>query len=314
MIVNLPKRRHGFAVGFTLIEVLVVVAIIALLVAILLPSLRNAREQAKLTIDKANSKQIAYAQAFYQTDSRGFMPILYNYFAYSLPVSGMTPESPPAKLCLMSVALRPYDARTRNLKKIDLGKGIFDPDDAWAPDKVDLYEDRVMPEHYACPFERGRGNGRDLLRKDSLFWYYEWRGRFESYHTWLYKWVIKNTTPTVPWPLPHNQGEGTFAYTGISLNKRGNGARSEYAARYTDHVNLKFSRQQLSDFKAAGPSEIMISFCSQGEHVQWGDSRVGRPLGRANVGSHRTGRGGGTLAIFADGRVDWILGTRIGYD
>ena len=36
-------------------------------------------------------------------------------------------------------------------------------------------------------------------------------------------------------------------------------------------------------------------------------------FGRCNVGSHRTGTGGGTNAVFADCHVEWIVGTRIGW-
>ncbi len=54
--------------GFTLIELLVVVAIIALLISILLPSLADAREQAKVTKCLANYRQITNSTIQYFMD------------------------------------------------------------------------------------------------------------------------------------------------------------------------------------------------------------------------------------------------------
>jgi prepilin-type N-terminal cleavage/methylation domain-containing protein len=54
--------------AFTLIELLVVVAIIALLVSILLPSLREAREQARVAKCLANLKQIGLAANSYRLE------------------------------------------------------------------------------------------------------------------------------------------------------------------------------------------------------------------------------------------------------
>ena len=57
--------------AFTLVELLVVVSIIALLIAILLPSLRKAREQAKLAKCMANMTGLAKAGLVYAADDPG---------------------------------------------------------------------------------------------------------------------------------------------------------------------------------------------------------------------------------------------------
>lgn len=56
--------------AFTLIEVLVVVAIIALLISILMPSLKNAREAARMSVCKSNMKQVALGMTFYSTEQK----------------------------------------------------------------------------------------------------------------------------------------------------------------------------------------------------------------------------------------------------
>ena len=70
--------------GFTLIELLVVIAIIALLAALLLPSLRRAREQAKVVGCMSNEHQMAVATTTYTVDHDGLYPII-NYPELSGP-------------------------------------------------------------------------------------------------------------------------------------------------------------------------------------------------------------------------------------
>ena len=67
---NNPSSRFGF----TLVELLVVVSIIALLIAILLPSLRNAREQAKCVVCKSNLRGIGQAFTMYAESNLNFWP------------------------------------------------------------------------------------------------------------------------------------------------------------------------------------------------------------------------------------------------
>jgi prepilin-type N-terminal cleavage/methylation domain-containing protein len=62
--------------AFTLIELLVVVAIIALLISILLPSLRDAKEQAKVAKCLANLRSLMQSTVMYFQDYNDSMPFL----------------------------------------------------------------------------------------------------------------------------------------------------------------------------------------------------------------------------------------------
>lgn len=65
---HVNNRRSGSKTrAFTLIELLVVVSIIALLISILMPSLKAAREQAKVVVCMANLKNTSAANAVYHS-------------------------------------------------------------------------------------------------------------------------------------------------------------------------------------------------------------------------------------------------------
>jgi len=60
--------------GFTLVELLVVVAILVLLLAMLVPSLREAREQAMRAVCLTNQRSIVLAGQMYARDNDGLFP------------------------------------------------------------------------------------------------------------------------------------------------------------------------------------------------------------------------------------------------
>ena len=68
------EPRIPFQKGFTLIELLVVISIIALLVSVLLPSLREARFQAKKLICVTNLRSIGLAIHAYASDHNDTIP------------------------------------------------------------------------------------------------------------------------------------------------------------------------------------------------------------------------------------------------
>lgn len=67
--------RRGMRKAFTLIELLVVVAIIAVLISILLPSLRDAREQAKIAKCLSNLRGLMTATTLYFQDYNDEFPL-----------------------------------------------------------------------------------------------------------------------------------------------------------------------------------------------------------------------------------------------
>ncbi|MBN2446221.1 MAG: DUF1559 domain-containing protein [Phycisphaerae bacterium] len=69
-----PETQRKCKRGFTLIELLVVVAIIALLISILLPSLNEAREQARTVVCNSNMKQVGQGLINYQEEWEGSLP------------------------------------------------------------------------------------------------------------------------------------------------------------------------------------------------------------------------------------------------
>lgn len=68
------RSRSTQSDAFTLIELLVVIAIIALLISILLPSLQNAREQAKRAVCASNIHQHMLATVYYGEENQDRLP------------------------------------------------------------------------------------------------------------------------------------------------------------------------------------------------------------------------------------------------
>lgn len=313
--------------GFTLIELLVVVAIIALLLSILLPSLAAARNQAKLMICAANMKQVATSTSEYQTEFNGFVPVMYNDAA-----ANNSGYKAAARVCWLSVALRKYSAQTQKLGPRTIGGVLynFDPEEVWTTEARMAYESHIMPEVYACPFERDKLRERDNVYDQTYYRIYEKRGRRDSIQTWMWENIIRGQLPVngLPWkPTPSKPDIGVPKYTAFSWNcvkPPGTATFSDgtivqwmsNASPVTSKKTQKLYRQwSLGDVKrlrSGSFSTTSVAYCAMGESIL-GDQSDAR-IGWANPGSHpNAGSGGGTNVMFADTHVEWLSGKQIGW-
>ncbi|MHC4441301.1 MAG: type II secretion system protein [Planctomycetota bacterium] len=341
----MSKRSYPIR-AFTLIEVLVVVAIIAMLAAILIPSLQRAREQARISMCKANIKQIGSVTATYQSEYKGYVPVLYNasagYLGHFTDQDSVGPGGAMMH-CLMPVAFRAYDKGTRNLAKMRDSQGtLFDPELGWDPVKTREFVDRIMPDYYVCPFIRDKPSEDEVFEPRGTWKgcrLYEIKGRICSYLTWQWEGrVVRGTIPLAwnPQGIPDQfpsfwdkgpqdevwMGNGRPKYSVLCWNRRKGRDRfyqspPEFVApKYvtvngkrrtnTDFLHRIWRAQDARFVKSASLSEVTVAYCHGGMNVSF--SRRIR-----NMGSHRTGLGGGTNALFADTHVEWVKGSQIGW-
>lgn len=314
--------RHGF----TLIEVLVVVAIIALLVSILLPSLKAARDQARLVLDQAHLKQIATSMTTYQNEFASYVPVVFN--DATVNHAGI---KPPARILWVSVALYRYAAETRNLGERTFNGVTYDfsPDAVWTPQMRDIYETHFMPEIYACPFQDGKGP-RDFEATrpaGSQIVTYTKSGRFDRIQTWLTENIIAGQRPShgEAWPEPIGPEENLAKHTAFSWNcikNPGDTFRDgtpipsvnnaqPYNSEAAKNTYRKWTQSDLRRLRAGSFGSVTVAYCAQGENIL-GDQGTNL-VGLANPGSHRQGGKGGTNAIFADTHVEWVPGKQIGW-
>jgi prepilin-type N-terminal cleavage/methylation domain-containing protein len=287
--------------AFTLIELLVVVAIIALLISILLPSLSKARIQAKVASCKANSKQIATAITLYQTEYRGYTPIMFNW--HSGPAYNV-----PAKSVFLSVALRGGEKGLANLANSKSStRQPFNPNAVWNDRMRDEYEARFLPEHYICPFERGQ-EPWDLRQVGSAppMTLWEWSGLMESYQTWMWEDVQRGKQmSSEPFGWAADRANGLPKYSVLTWNQiRTAGGARDPAVQSRLHRSWTDAEARRRGGSSLGA--VTVVYCAIGEHVEMGSRRI-------DVGSHRTNAGGGTNAIFGDTHVEWVKGTQIGW-
>jgi len=294
----------------------VVVAILALLVAVLLPSLQRAREQAKLVADQANCKQIGNITGEYQTEYKGRLPVLFNYHHA---------KDAPARCSYLSIAFRAYNSTTAHMNKIPAeAGGVFDPNEDWMKTggdaKYEEYERRLLPSYYVCPFERGKGVG-DIVKvgEDSGYTLWEYSGRIEYYHTWMWDGLVKggrsgkvaHTSFTWNALVTNSNSVGSFPNgdpippkPGFVVYDQSTGKTPKEIIDIASNVHCQWDTAEVRRLRVASPSQGAVAWCARGEWTGYTQ--------RYNVGSHRKAKGG-TNAIFADSHVEWVVGTGIGW-
>jgi len=146
------QRWVPLKAGFTLIEVLVVVAIIALLVSILIPSLKEARDQAKKSVCATNQHQIGLALVAYSMDHEDRLPYRGSFpYTVSEDMHDALGVGPRDEKVLTNLGLLHGGTRDGGRYRSWVGKEwdvLYCPGMYWIRDK---------------PFDGGRGGGLETV-------------------------------------------------------------------------------------------------------------------------------------------------------
>lgn len=145
-------RKHE---GFTLVELLVVIAIIALMAAILLPSLSNARAQARNTACSSNLRAMALSTQIYLNNNHETFPVRTattqtgggSVFAAFEPTRLMLQEVPRP----YEIAACPSDADPVRLYPVGERTGIN-------PDSLGIGDIYKLPEEWTVRWSYGVNN------------------------------------------------------------------------------------------------------------------------------------------------------------
>jgi prepilin-type N-terminal cleavage/methylation domain-containing protein/prepilin-type processing-associated H-X9-DG protein len=286
--------------AFTLIELLVVISVIALLMSILMPSLSKVKQLARLTICAADQRQVGLYASIFQAENNGQIPVILNQYDY---------RNTPVENCMLSLALRQYDPELKKLPD------HLDPTTNWDDAKYFEYLEKYIPDHYLCPTIRNKsvdlrytpgtvtisGESFTTMRNDF---------REESYGTFHWKREKGEPYSIHPSGLPH----GSPKYPELPwYNSTYQWDHSKTPQQHLETLKNMPNRWKSSTAKSLGGfglSTAVVVFCTKGQFDGYMNLAGGAIY---NYGKHPKKGTGGTNALFADGHIEWVEGSRIGW-
>lgn len=137
--------------GFSLIELLVVIAIIAILASLLLPSLAQAKEQARRVKCISNQHQIGVAYALYADEHNESFPVVYGWNAQG-GIMGAVDDAHGGKTPPEKRPLNPY-AQATEIFRCPSDKGDAYGDPGWP-----AYPQKTAWEAFGCSYRTQCGD------------------------------------------------------------------------------------------------------------------------------------------------------------